>query len=652
MEHDADLAAVQAAFRRGDLAQARVIAEARLARPPGFPELEHLLGLVHCRQGNVGIGAEWLEKAARAEPGNIAYRVMLVRALADSGRPAQALAAAERPAGTSPPELALWHARAEAASAIDAWPDAVEAWAKLCSSGAADWRGWSAYGRSLGELGRWPEAAAALRQAGTLNPAEPALVRALATALARAGQHQESADQLLRWIEFEPNDPLLRVLLARLLADLGRQQESDAQLARAAELATGTAGFDISGGEGLIEIVSAGAPGERRVDQPALRELAYLLERTNRTDALRTLLDDAETRGVLREDIGYPAAAVALRDGDPNEAERLLLTEPADRDPTRWHRLMARIADALDDPKGAFAEAEAMNRSVHDYGAWRSRAQQYLEWTRGLAATLTPEWIDGLTQLPAGERRAPALVVGFPRSGTTLLDTFLMGHSDTAVLEEVPLMHQAERVLGGMAGLGKASIAQLGQAREAYFGELDRHITPGFCGLAVDKMPLNLLAMPYAHCLFPDARIVFVQRHPCDAVLSCCMQGFALNDATACFLDLGDAAAAYDAIMTMWLRSRELLPLNVHTLVYERLVAAPEEELRPLVDFLGLDWEAQLLDHRATARRRGAIGTPSYDQVVEPLSKAASGRWRRYEKQLEPVLPILLPWAEHFGYSD
>jgi hypothetical protein len=158
--------------------------------------------------------------------------------------------------------------------------------------------------------------------------------------------------------------------------------------------------------------------------------------------------------------------------------------------------------------------------------------------------------------------------------------------------------------------------------------------------------------MPYAHCLFPGARIVFVQRHPCDVVLSCFMQGFALNDATACFLDLGDAAAAYDSIMTMWTRSRELLPLDVHTVVYERLVAATEDELRPLVDFLDLEWQAEMIDHRSTARARGAIGTPSYDQVVEPLSKAPNGRWRRFERQLEPALPILLPWAERLGYRD
>ena len=651
MEHDADLAEVQSAFRRGDLDRARAIAEARLARAPGVPELEHLLGLIHCRQGDPGSGALWLGKAAQAEPDNIAYRVMLVRALTDSGRPEQALGVADRPAGTSPPELALWHARAEAASAIEAWPEAAEAWSKLCASGAADWRAWSSCGQSLGALGRWDEAVATFRQAAALNPAEPSLVRALATALARAGRYQESADQMLRWIESEPDDPALRIMLARLLADLGRQDESDGQLAKAAELTTGVATFDATG-EGLIEIVSVGAPGERRADPPALRELAYLLERTNRTDALRTLLGDAEERGVRREEVAYPAAAVALRGGDPSEARRLLLTEPADRDPMRWHRLMARIADAEGDPEAAFAEADAMNRSARDYDVWRRRAAGYLDWTRGLAAMLTPEWVAGLSQLSAVERRSPALLVGFPRSGTTLLDTFLMGHSDTAVLEEVPLMHQAETVLGDFAQLRCASIARLEEARTAYFAELDRHIPPGFGGLAIDKMPLNLLAMPYAHCLFPDAGIVFVQRHPCDAVLSCIMQGFALNDATACFLDLGHAAAAYDAIMSMWVRSRDLLPLRVHTLVYERLIATPDEELRPLVDFLGLQWQAHMLDHRATARQRGAIGTPSYDQVIEPLSQGASGRWRRYEKQLEPVLPILLPWAERLGYSD
>jgi hypothetical protein len=135
-------------------------------------------------------------------------------------------------------------------------------------------------------------------------------------------------------------------------------------------------------------------------------------------------------------------------------------------------------------------------------------------------------------------------------------------------------------------------------------------------------------------------------------VLSCFMQGFALNDSMACFLDLTMAAEYYDAAMRLWTRSREVLPLRVHTLVYEELIADPEAALRPLIGFLGLEWRGELLDHRATAHARSGIGTPSYNQVTQPLTRAPSGRWNRYEKQLEPVLPILLPWAERLGYRD
>jgi hypothetical protein len=103
--------------------------------------------------------------------------------------------------------------------------------------------------------------------------------------------------------------------------------------------------------------------------------------------------------------------------------------------------------------------------------------------------------------------------------------------------------------------------------------------------------------------------------------------------------------------MSIWTRSREVLPVRVHTVVYEELVSEPAATLRPTVEFLGLPWRGELLDHQSTASKRGAISTPSYDQVVQPLTAGAAGRWRRYEKQLEPVLPVLLPWAKRLGYE-
>jgi hypothetical protein len=218
------------------------------------------------------------------------------------------------------------------------------------------------------------------------------------------------------------------------------------------------------------------------------------------------------------------------------------------------------------------------------------------------------------------------------------------------VLEEIPLAKGVERALGDMRELRERSPEELKEAREGYVAALAEHTGPGFSGLAIDKMPLNMLTAPYLFSVFPDAPFIFAQRHPCDAVLGCFMQSFAPNPGMACFLDIHTAAEFYDAAMRLWTRSREALPLKVHTVVYEQLVADPEAALRPLIDFLGLEWQDALLDHRATAKARSGISTPSYSQVTQPLSRAASGRWKRYEKQLEPVLPILLPWAERLGY--
>lgn len=246
----------------------------------------------------------------------------------------------------------------------------------------------------------------------------------------------------------------------------------------------------------------------------------------------------------------------------------------------------------------------------------------------------------------------PAFLVGFPRSGTTLLDTFLMGHPETAVLEEVHLLGAAERQIGNAAKLTRTSSSSLKRARDAYFAELDLHVLSGFSGLVIDKLPLNLLGAPFIQSMFPGAPIIFAQRHPCDAVLSGFMQSFVMNEAMASFLTIEDSADLYDAVMSGWFAIRKALPLNVHTVCYERLVEDAESELRPLVDFLGLEWNKNMLAHTKTARERGAIITPSYDQVTEPLSTRPVGRWKRYRKELEPVLPILLPWAERLGYAD
>jgi hypothetical protein len=117
------------------------------------------------------------------------------------------------------------------------------------------------------------------------------------------------------------------------------------------------------------------------------------------------------------------------------------------------------------------------------------------------------------------------------------------------------------------------------------------------------------------------------------------------------FLSLETTAELYDLSFGYLEQARELFNPAVHTIVYENIVADRDRELRPLFEFLDLEWDERVLDHQSTARSRGHIKTASYAQVVEPIYTRSAGRWRNYRKHLEPILPTLQPWIEKFGYE-
>jgi hypothetical protein len=130
------------------------------------------------------------------------------------------------------------------------------------------------------------------------------------------------------------------------------------------------------------------------------------------------------------------------------------------------------------------------------------------------------------------------------------------------------------------------------------------------------------------------------------------MANFAPNFAMQSFTDLIEAARTYDAIFTNFERACALTPLKIHRVRYERMTADLEAEMRPLLAFLGLPWRDEVLDNQASAARRGAVRTASYAQIGQPLYQRAVGRWRSYQKELAPVMPILQPWIERLGYGD
>ncbi|HEX8262660.1 MAG TPA: sulfotransferase, partial [Allosphingosinicella sp.] len=340
-------------------------------------------------------------------------------------------------------------------------------------------------------------------------------------------------------------------------------------------------------------------------------------------------------------------------EGRTEEALALARQAPADVEPERRAQLIGKLADETGDSKTAFeAFREANAVAAEAPAAAQADPEGYQRRVQALTELVAPHWFRSWTPTSEDGRPAPVFLVGFPRSGTTLLDTVLMGHPAVAVLEEEPILEAVSEALGGFERLPGLDAAEIGRLRALYFETLDRLVPDAAARTIVDKLPLNILAAPLVHRLFPDARFVFAQRHPCDVVLSCFMQSFAINDAMANFLDLGDSARLYDLVLTFWERCRDVLPLAVHTVRYEALVEDVEGEARTLLDFLGLAWDPAVLDHRRTAEARGTISTPSYSQVIRPLYREASGRWERYRTQMAPVLPILAPWALRLGYGD
>jgi tetratricopeptide (TPR) repeat protein len=512
-------------------------------------------------------------------------------------------------------DLGLLRAEGYRLQALGRHAEADERCEAVVAEAPGDWEIWNNLGNARRAAGDLEGAVAALSKAAALRPEELGVHFNFASALVEAGRGDEAAQAMLAAAETLPDEAPGLLDLARALSALVRYDEAESLYRRASS------------------------------HEASWIERGQMLERGNRLGRLPELVAEAAAKGF---DLPYLAALELDRQGRAHEALEAALAIPADQVPARRLALIGRLADKAGDGARAFAAYAEMNRLAETAspGA-RAEAAAYRAHVAALAEMMTPEYAARWRTVAPGARAAPVFLVGFPRSGTTLLDTLLMGHPALNVIEEVPLLERAAAALGDFARLPTLGEAETERLRDLYFEALG----PADGRIVVDKLPLNLLGAPLIHRLFPGSKLIFAARHPCDVVLSCFMQPFDLNPAMANFLDLQDSARLYALALTFWERARAILPLDVHMLRYEDLVEDKEGEMRRLLAFLGLAWDDRVLDNQATAIERGPIKTPSYAQVAQPIYTRASGRWERYRAQLAPVLPILAPWAEKLGYS-
>lgn len=502
--------------------------------------------------------------------------------------------------------------------------------------------------------GAIPLAAAAYRAAIEAAPQDWESWNNLGNALAVLGDRAGAIDAFENAINRVPS-PGLPELFLNLSQTLSAVTDRDKRLHTAEEAARRFPGHQAV----RIELGLAQAAADHRdLAEQTLRqaaaaedhfgearlELGLLLENDNRLDELDSHIADCEALDP-RPELAFLKAWSHRRRNRFEEADIEARRIPDTINPIRTAQVRAEVAERLGRSDEAFEQFTLMNqasRLAHPPAPGPSYQATIAAQTAAMAPPLAP--------VPAtpGAPQDPVFIVGSPRSGTTLLDTLLTALPELQVFEERPTLSTVEHEFPGLEH--EADPVRVIAARTRYF-----EIAASLQGAAngrriVDKMPLHMTHMPVIHRLFPDADIILVERHPADAVLSCFMANFSPNFAMQSYTDLAEAARTYATVFENFSRARDMLPLRVHEVRYERMITDLEGEMRPLLHFLGLEWREEVLDNEANAARRATVRTASYAQIGEPLYHRAVGRWERYARHLEPVMPLLQPWIARLGY--
>jgi tetratricopeptide (TPR) repeat protein len=387
--------------------------------------------------------------------------------------------------------------------------------------------------------------------------------------------------------------------------------------------------------------------------QRQLEEAAQLIERVLR------LKPDLPTALLVRARLERQAGRLA-------EAEKILkfFSTGAERDVrVRAHYELGGILDRqgrYDEAMAAFLAAKALlapDAAPHIARANRIRAQ-LKELRQQLNADVLRRWHDGRQELQPLRRLA--LLCGHPRSGTTLLEQVLDSHPDIISAEETNIFHDHAYPLLSRAVPPEATIlsvlestptGRLQEARQNYFRCMESFLGNPIAGrLLLDKNPILTFLIPAFVRIFPETQFLVALRDPRDVVLSCFMQPLPLNQSAAAFLTLAGAVEDYAALMTMYQTLAPLMPNPCLEVRYEDMVEDLGAVARKTLDFLGVAWDERVLRFDEHARQK-VVRSPTYADVTQPVYKRARGRWRNYQKYLEPHLEKLKPFVKAFGYE-
>ncbi len=588
------------------------------------------------RDGDLPGALQAAQQALAAAPGLASALNHAGRALHNLGKGQDALRAFRQATGADPDLAWAWHSRGHAERASGDTSAAVQSFRRAVSLSPGSLAARHDLGITLSLADRPREALAVFDELLARVPDHAGALVDSGLTLLLLGRLDEAQHRLEHAIGLDPEHALAHLYLGQLYNERTDTQAALAHLRRSAEL-------------------------DPR-DVETWIELTGVLEQANAIDEAIEALRQGFGADPQHPGLHLEGAKLERRRNDSAAAVRRLRGLDPRSMPTRLQQqYWFELGLNLDRENQADAAIQALERgNALARRSVRSRAVDPDALARRCQAL--EAWIDagmpGATA-PDAERSHGAglcFLVGFPRSGTTLVDTSLATHSGVAALEEPPTLDQVVRHLeraslpypAALAGLDAAGASH---CRERYFAAARTLLGGDPPGLLIDKMPLRFLHAGLIQRLFPAARMVFVARHPCDVVLSNFMQQYAVNETNIHFDTLDHSARTYARIMDLWARLEEALERPVHTVRYEDLVANPGQALAGVCRFLDLDAGNLRLAGADRLATRDRVRTSSYQQVGEEIYDRAAGRWTRYRAHLDPLMSPLRPHMERYGYG-
>ena len=390
---------------------------------------------------------------------------------------------------------------------------------------------------------------------------------------------------------------------------------------------------------------------------PAYNNLLVLYERTNQNDKLKELIDKAEiyfkNNETLKLFYGHYLYKIEDFKSSINILKNINFSDKEYLKEKLRNLLLAKNYDKIEEADTAFEYFQKTNDisfRYKDQNIDKSKALNIISNRINYFKLQNKKLSNN-----SNKNNSPIFLIGFPRSGTTLLDTILRSHSSIEVLEEksntTDMINDLNKIIDGdLNNLEKIEEDKLQLLRDNYLKSLQENITTKISNkIVIDKMPLNIVHVGEIVKIFPDAKFILAIRHPCDCVLSCFMQNFRLNDSMANFLNIKDTSEMYNLVMTLW-KHYEKLNINYQIVKYEDIVHNFKKTTQDLLNFLKVPWSDNVLKFYEVAQSRSLINTPSYDQVYKPIYSESAYRWERYKDEIKPILPILKPWINEFKY--